>query len=148
MKLSTRARYGTRAMIDLAMSYGKGLVLLKDIARRQQISGRYLEQIMIKLISSGFVQSVRGSRGGFILAKPPKDIILSDLIQALEGSIAPVPCVDNLKFCKLSKVCVTKDIWELMKKAMVDVLEKITLEDMVKMQKEKMTTQESPQYFI
>lgn len=139
MKLSTKGRYGARAMLDLALHYGKGPVLLKDIARRQEISERYLEHIMIALVSAGLAQSMRGQHGGFSLAKLPGEIKLSQVIQAVEGSIALVACVDDSKLCNRVDVCVTHKIWEKLKKAMLEVLDSITLEDMVKMQKKKLS---------
>ncbi len=137
MKLSTRGRYGTRAMLDLALHNGEQAVLLKDIARRQEISERYLENIMRILVSTGLVTSVQGRNGGFSLARSPSDIKLSEIIQAVEGSMSPVCCIDNPKLCKRMPICVTYDIWGKLKKAMFDVLDSITLEDMVKMQKNK-----------
>lgn len=148
MKLSTRGRYGTRAMLDLAMHDGEQPVLLKDIAKRQEISGRYLENIMGTLASNGLVNSVRGRKGGFSLAKEPSDIKLSQIIQAVEGSMSPVFCIDNPKSCKRTTICITRDIWVKLGKAIVDVLDSITLEDMVKMQKEKLKEENLGMYYI
>ena len=148
MKLSTRGRYGTRAMLDLAMHNGERIVLLKDIAKRQDISERYLENIMRILVSNGLVTSIQGRSGGFNLAKEPGDIKLSQIIQAVEGSISPVSCVDNPKSCKRTKACVTREIWGKLKKAMFDVLDSITLEDMVKMQKDKVKEGKTDMYHI
>ena len=148
MKLSTRGRYASRAMLDLAQNYGKGFVPLKDISRRQEISERYLEHIMIVLLSAGLVQSTRGSRGGFSLAKLPKEIKLSQIIQAMEGSIAPVACVDDPKLCNRVDVCVTYEIWKKLKKVMLEVLDSVTLEDMVNMQKKKLSKQKDRMYYI
>jgi len=138
MKLSTRGRYAPRAMLDLALNHGKGPMTLKDISRKQEISEKYLGNIMIALLSAGLVQSTRGSRGGFSLAKLPKEIKLSQIIQAVEGSISLVACVDDPKLCKRVGGCVTHDIWEKAKKAMLEVFDSVTLEDMVKMQKKKL----------
>ena len=118
MKLSTRARYGTRALLDLAIQGSGEPVSLKDIAKRQQISLQYLEHLMTPLIAAGLVRSVRGPKGGVMLAKPPEKIMLSEIIQLLEGSIAPVDCVDNPKLCPRSGLCVTRDIWDEVKQAM------------------------------
>jgi Rrf2 family cysteine metabolism transcriptional repressor len=143
MKLSTKGRYGARAMLDLAIHNEERIVLLKDIAKRQEISERYLENIMRTLVSNGLVTSVQGRNGGFNLAKKPSDIKLSHIIQAVEGSVSPVCCVDNPKLCKRMPMCVTYDIWGKLKKAIFDVLDSITLEDMVKMQKTKLKGKES-----
>jgi len=137
MKLSTRGRYGTRALLDLALHQGEGPVLLKDIAQRQQISLRYLEHLITPLIAGGIVRSTRGARGGVSLARPPEEIRLSEVVQFLEGSITPVECVNNPRICTRSELCVTRDIWGELKKAMNGVLEGITLQDLVERQKRK-----------
>jgi Rrf2 family cysteine metabolism transcriptional repressor len=137
MKLSTRTRYGTRALLDLALHAGEGLVLLKDIARRQEVSLPYLEHLITPLIAAGLVKSTRGARGGVLLLKPPSEIKLSEVVQLLEGSIAPVDCVNDPKVCHRSASCVTRDIWSEMKRAMSQVLDSTTLQDLVERQKGK-----------
>ncbi len=111
MKLSTRAQYGTRALLDLALHKGEGPVLLRDIAQRQQISPMYLEHLITPLVAAGIIRSTRGARGGVWLAKSPQEIKLSEVIGLLEGSIAPVECVSDPKYCSRSELCVTRDIW-------------------------------------
>ena len=147
MKLSTRGRYATRALLDLALHQGEEPVLLKDIAQRQQISLRYLEHLISPLIAAGIVLSTRGPRGGVSLARPPKEIRLSEVIQLLEGSIAPVECVNNPEICKRSKSCVPRDIWGELKKAMNGVLDSVTLQDLVERQKRK-EQPEGAMYYI
>ena len=137
MKLSTRGRYGLRALLDLALHQGEGLVLLKDIARRQEISLPYLEHVMTPLIAAGLVKSTRGARGGVLLLKPPAEIKLGEVVQLLEGSIAPVDCVNNPDICHRSVFCVTRDIWGKMKEAMIQVLDSTTLQDLVERQRQK-----------
>ena len=137
MKLSTRGRYGTRALLELALHQGEGPVLLKDISRRQQIPLQYLEHLITPLIAAGIVLSTRGPRGGVSLAKPPEEIRLSEVIQLLEGSIAPVECINNPGVCSRSELCATRDIWGEMKKAMNGVLESTTLQDLVERQRRK-----------
>jgi Rrf2 family cysteine metabolism transcriptional repressor len=137
MKLSTRGKYGARALLDIALHYEGNPVLLKDIAKRQAISAQYLEHLMSPLIKAGVVRSIRGARGGFTLAKPAEEIKLSQVIQILEGSTALVECVDDPKICPRSGFCVTRDVWEEMKRAMTQVLESTTLKDLVERQKEK-----------
>ena len=95
MKLSTRARYGTRALLDLALHRGDKPVQLKDIAQRQQISTQYLEHLISPLLGAGILRSTRGARGGIWLAKNPGEVRLSEVIQLLEGSIAPVDCLND-----------------------------------------------------
>jgi len=137
MKLSTRGQYATRALLDLALHQGEEPVLLKDIAQRQQISLRYLEHLITPLIAAGIVLSTRGPRGGVSLARPPDEIRLSEVIQLLEGSIAPVKCVNNPGICTRSELCVTRDIWGELKKAINGVLDSTTLQDLVERQKRK-----------
>ena len=137
MKLSTKARYGVRAMLSLALDYGQGPVPLKNVAKQQGISEKYLEHLMVSLKSAGLVRSVRGMHGGYILAKSPSHTNLNELVQALEGSIAPVECVDDPSLCRRVRFCVTRDIWGKMKEAMEMVLESTTLQDLVERQKEQ-----------
>ena len=146
MKLSTRARYGTRALLDLAVQGSAEPVSLKDIAKRQQISLQYLEQLMTPLIAAGLVRSVRGPKGGVLLAKSPEEIKLSEIIRLLEGSIAPVECVDNPKVCPRSELCVTRDIWKEVKKAMEGVLQTTTLQSLIERQKKKKTLKQEMYY--
>ena len=137
MKLSTRGRYATRALLDLALQPSGNLATLKDIARRQQISIRYLEHLITPLIGAGIVRSTRGPKGGIALVRPPEDVKLSEIIQLLEGSTAPVECLDNPNVCDRSATCVTRDVWGELKKAMDDVLGSTTLADLVERQKKK-----------
>jgi len=137
MKLSTRGRYGVRALLELALHYGEGPVLIKDIAASQEISQHYLEQIVIALKASGLVKSIRGAKGGIALAKLPSQIRLDEALQVLEGSTAPVECVDNARACSRSSFCVTRDVWNELKKAMNGVLESMTLQDLVERQRRK-----------
>src|SRR4030043_81117 len=103
MKISTRGRYGIRALLDLAMRWGQGPGQLKDIAQNQEVSLQYLEHLMRPLIVAGLVRSMRGAHGGVWLAKPPAEIKLSEVINVLVGSIAPVGCVDDPAICDRSQ---------------------------------------------
>lgn len=147
MKLSTRATYGTRAVLDLALHADEGLVQLKDIARRQQISLQYLEHLIKPLIAAGLLSSTRGPRGGLSLAKSPREIRLSQLILLLEGSTAPVECVTNPGSCERSATCATRDLWSEMKDAIDAVVESLTLADLVERQQKK-EAQKVEMYFI
>lgn len=131
MRLSTRARYGLRALLDLAVNQGQGLVPLRDIARRQEISLPYLEHLVTPLIAAGLVQSVRGARGGVSLAKPAAEVRLSEVVSILEGSMAPVECVSNPALCHRSAACVSRDVWKGMMEAMMEVLDAMNLQDLV-----------------
>jgi len=137
MKLSTRGRYGTRALLDLALHQAEGPVLLKDIAEREQISLWYLEHLIGPLIAAGIVRSSRGAKGGVWLARSPEQIKLSTVIQLLEGSVAPVECVNDPGICSRSELCVTRDLWTKIKRAINEVLESTTLQDLVEEQKRK-----------
>lgn len=147
MKISTRGQYGARALVDLALRYGEGSVLLKDIARRQGISVRYLQHLLTPLIKAGIVKSVRGAHGGVALAKSPDQVRLGEAIQLLEGSISPVECVDDPATCSRYGECVTRDVWADLKKAMTNVLDSTTLEDLAERQRKKERS-EQPMYYI
>ena len=146
MKLSTRARYGTRALLDLALHQSNEPVQLKDIALRQNISLHYLEHLISPLIGDGIIRSTRGARGGVQLSKPPREIKLSEMIQLLEGSIAPAECINNPESCSRSDLCAARDVWSDMKKAMDGVLESTTLQDLVERQKKKEQSEQAMYY--
>jgi len=137
LKLSTRARYGTRALLDLARHTGEKPVQLKDIAGRQNISLHYLEHIIAPLVGAGIIRSIRGARGGLKLTRHPKDVKLSEVIQLLEGAITPVDCIVNPESCDRADLCVTRDVWCEMKKAIDATLDSVTLQDLVEKQKRK-----------
>ena len=137
MKLSTKGRYGTRVLLDLAIHFGEGPVLLRDIAEREHISLSYLEQIVGILVAAKMVRSLRGTRGGVWLAKNPREIKLSDAVQVLEGSFVPVDCINDPDACSRSEFCVTRDLWTELKTAMDGVLESTTLQDLVERHKRK-----------
>jgi len=123
--------------LDLALHHGEGLIPLKDIARRQEISLPYLQHLIGPLIAAGLVRSTRGPRGGVWLVKPPSEIKLSEVVQALEGSIAPVECVNNPALCVRSALCASREVWSRMKEAIIQVLDSTTLQDLVDRQRRK-----------
>jgi len=147
MKLSSRTRYGTRALLELALHQGEGPVFLKDIARQQQISLPYLEHLIAPLIAGGIIRSTKGPRGGISLARKPADIKLIEITQLLEGSMAPVACIDSPEACKRSEFCATRDVWSQLKEVMDGVLEKTTLQDLAAKQKNK-SRKEPSMYYI
>jgi Rrf2 family protein len=124
-------------MLDLAQHYGETPVLLKDISARQGIPLRYLEQIVTPLIAAELISSTRGPKGGIKLARSARKIKLSEVIQVLEGPIAPAECVENPAVCTRAPSCVARDVWSDMAKAMHGVLESTTLEDLVERQNNK-----------
>lgn len=131
MKLSTRSRYGFRAALELAVEYGGGPLQIKVIAEREGISNKYLEQLIAILKSSGLIRSVRGPKGGYMLAKAPNLIKLSQVFEVLEGPLVTVECVDHPDFCPRCTDCVTRQVWVEMQQAMLAVLESKTLQDLV-----------------
>jgi Rrf2 family protein len=137
MKLSTRTRYGTRALLELALHKGEEPVFLKDIARRQQIPLPYLEHLITPLIAGGIMRSTKGPKGGVSLAKTPQEIKLSEVVQLLEGSAAPVECVNDPGICNRSEFCVTRDVWSELKGVIDEVLESTTLQDLVERHRKK-----------
>jgi Rrf2 family transcriptional regulator, cysteine metabolism repressor len=147
MKLSTRTRYGLRALVDLAICGTTRPVQLKDIAERQHISLSYLEHLIIPLISAGYIKSTRGAKGGIVLVKPPDQVRLNKVLEVLEGPLAPVDCLRDAK-CSRSGLCATQDLWRELKDAMENVLESTTLQDLVNRQKSKTGDPLSNMYYI
>jgi Rrf2 family iron-sulfur cluster assembly transcriptional regulator len=132
MKLSTRSRYGTRLMLDLAEHYLKGPIHLNTIALQQGISVKYLEQIIIPLKKAKYIQSVRGPKGGHILAKPPSEISIGEIVALLEEGASLAECSYNPKVCERSSTCSTRPLWQEAAQAMFDKLNSITLADVLK----------------
>ena len=147
MKISTKIRYGTRAMLELACHFGEGPIDLREVAGKQNISLKYLEQVIIPLRASGLVKSVRGSKGGYALAKHPSEITVNDVIEVLEGPINLIECLKDAKFCPRSSFCVTRDIWGEASRAIDGIFRSITFEEMVNRQREK-EGRASPMYQI
>ena len=137
MKLSTRVRYGLRFMIELATHYGKGSLNLKDVAKSQDISDKYLSQIVIDLKSSHLIDGFRGAHGGYVLARPPQEVSVYDLVVALEGELSLVDCVRNPAACNRVTSCVGNEVWAKLGQTMTDTLESMTLADLVKRRQEK-----------
>src|SRR3990170_2096661 len=106
MRISTKIRYRARAMLELAARYGEGPIDLKEIAKKEDISLKYLEQVIIPLRTAGLVKSVRGSKGGYSLAKPPSEILLNDLVEVLEGPMNLIECLNDPKACQKVSSCV------------------------------------------
>lgn len=144
MKISTRTRYGLRAALELAENYQKGPLQLKIIAERQDISVKYLEQIMAILKSGDFIRSIRGPRGGYMLAKAPNQIKLSDVFDCLEGIVTTVECVQDENFCARSVDCIAKQLWQQVNEAVRNILQSVTLQDLI----DKAKGNRSPDYQI
>ena len=131
MKLSTRSRYGTRLMLELAENYPHGPLHLSTIALQQGISVKYLEQIIIPLKKAKYIQSVRGPKGGHILAKPPAEITVGEIVALLEDGASLTECSENPKICDRSPNCATRGLWRAAAQAMFDKLNSMTLADVL-----------------
>lgn len=131
MKISTRARYGLRLMLELAMRHGKGPVFLRDIAKSQEISEKYLSTIIISLKAAGFVNSYRGAHGGYEISRSPERINLLEIVATLEGDLGLVDCVANPRACHRAAQCAVQEVWSKVGQAIATTLESMTLRDLV-----------------
>jgi len=136
MKISTRGRYALRMMLDIAAHDQNGLVRIKDIATRQKISVKYLEQIVSILTKAGYLTSIRGPQGGYHLSKTPGEYTVGMILRLTEGDLTPVACVDGNYECPFEDDCVTIRVWRELDKAISGVIDKYTLEDLVEWQNE------------
>ncbi len=134
MRLSTKSRYGLRAIIDIALNGGEAPVSLHEMSVRQEISRKYLAQIVNQLSAAGILESVRGPQGGYVLARPAERITLGEIIRTLDGSVAPSRCVDNPRVCPRNEGCVTREVWTRMKECLESVIDGTTLADLVSRQ--------------
>ncbi len=135
MKISTKGRYALRMLIDLAEHQSAGYIPLKDTAKRQGISKKYLEQIILTLSKSNILQANRGAQGGYRLALSPANYTVGDILRCSEGSLAPVDCIDKIQ-CGKSSDCVEKYVWQGLNKVINDYLDSITLQDIIDKKKE------------
>ena len=134
MKLSTKGRYGLRAVLDLALNGTQEAVALSSIAERQNISISYLEQLIAKLRKSGIVKSTRGAKGGYILAKPAEEISVGDILKCLEGDLSPVDCAEIMggeTTCSASDICVTKFVWKRINDSIHEAVDNLMLSELV-----------------
>lgn len=130
MKLSTRGRYGLKAMFQLALHYGEGPISLKQIAEQQNLSENYLEQLFSTLRKDGLLSSVRGAQGGYLLSMEPSKITVGNILRSLEGDLSPSDCVAGDE-CERELTCVTKTVWVRIKDSIDEVVDSINLQDMV-----------------
>lgn len=137
MKISTKGRYALRLMLDLALNNTGECITIKSIAARQEISEKYLEQIITVLSRAGFVKSMRGAQGGYRLAKDPKDYTVGMILRCIEGSLAPVACLDDVpNECNRADTCATLTLWKELNDAINSVVDRVTLADLVERQKD------------
>lgn len=135
MKISTKGRYALRLMLDLALNNNGEPVRIKDIAARQEISDKYLEQIISTLNKAGYVKSIRGPQGGYLLTRKPEKYTVGMILRLTEGSLAPVACLeDEVNSCTRQDGCVTLRLWQMLDKAISDIVDKVTLADLVEWQ--------------
>jgi Rrf2 family protein len=146
MKISTKGRYGLRVMMDLVQNYGRGPIPVDTIAGNQEISGKYIHQIVMDLRANGLVHTVRGPHGGYELGGDPSSITVLDVVSALEGKTSPVDCVTNSSFCSRAGQCAARDVWCDIASAIDGVLSGITLEQLSARQRAKV--EESSNYCI
>ncbi len=139
MKISTKGRYALRLMLDLALNNTGDPVRVKDIAARQEISDKYLEQIISTLNKAGYVRSIRGPQGGYRLTKSPEQYTVGMILRLTEGSLAPVACLDEEEnTCDRQDTCATLQLWKMLNNAISNVVDKVTLADLVEWQEAKM----------
>ncbi len=151
MKFSTRARYGLRAMLELALNYNLGEPTpLFQIAANQGISEGYLEQMMTVLRKGGLVRSVRGAQGGYLLGRVPAKITTGEIVRCLEGPLGPTDCVneEDPEICDHSGFCVTRTLWEKVRDSIADVLDTTTLEDLCQEAEKVRRSREANMYYI
>lgn len=135
MRVSTKGRYALRLMLDLATNASGEPIRLKDVAKRQDVSDKYLEQIISVLNKAGYVRSVRGPMGGYTLQKAPGEYTVGMILRLTEGSLAPVECVEEPEAaCTRAESCVTRILWKKLNDAINDVVDNITLEDLLEWQ--------------
>lgn len=137
MKISTKGRYALRLMLDLALTGTAAPVSLRDVALRQDISDKYLEQIVTPLARAGLVRSVRGAGGGYLLTRAPEEYTVGEILRTLEGSLTPVSCVETGACCGRAEQCVTREVWEQIAAAVSGVVDHITLAGLVERVHEK-----------
>ena len=138
MKLSTRSRYGVRMMFELALSYGKGPMLLKEIGKRQEISEKYLSNLIIPLKGAGLVNSLRGAHGGYTLSRDPREITLLEIVSIMEGEIGITDCIGPPEICQKEELCPARKVWSGLNRVIQEYLKGITLEDLVVQEKAAM----------
>lgn len=132
MKISTKGRYALRLMLDLALNNTGEFIPLKTVSERQEISVKYLEQIITTLVKAGFVKGLRGSKGGYRLAKNPEDYTVGMILRLTEGSLAPVACLeDDVNTCERCDDCSTLELWKQLYDAINSVVDNMTLEDLI-----------------
>lgn len=136
MKVSKKGDYGVRALVELAHHYGEGPIQSAQIASAQEVPEPYLDQLLTTLRRAGFIRSVRGPNGGHALVQDPTEMRLSSVMVALEGSLAPMSCVDDPESCTRTGGCVQRDVWERVRDATQEILDSVTIGDLAEQERE------------
>jgi len=131
MKLSTKCRYGARAIVQIARNYRIGPTKRKDIAVHEEVTDSYLENILITLRNNGIIKAIRGAKGGFILNRPPSEITMLEVVEAIQGVLAPVDCLENPVICQRVESCITRPVWQKMQTAQREALAAVTIQELV-----------------
>ncbi|MCI8371434.1 MAG: Rrf2 family transcriptional regulator [Lachnospiraceae bacterium] len=143
MKISTKGRYALRMMVDIALNSSGEMIRIKEIAQRQGISEKYMEQIIAILKKAGYVKSLRGAQGGYRLAGEPSDYTVGMILRLTEGNMAPVACLeDEINQCKMADSCVSVRLWQMLNGAVKEVIDHVTLQDMVDWELERRKEEE------
>ena len=138
MKISTKGRYALRLMLDVALHSHGAAVRLRDVAQREELSGKYLEQIVSLLHKAGYVRSIRGAQGGYMLTRKPEEYTVGMILRQTEGSLAPVACLDDdINQCEKADRCATLTVWQQLKDAIDQCVDSVTLADLIEEQKRK-----------
>lgn len=140
MKITTRSRYATRMMMELALYYRQGPIQLGEIAKRQKLSVKYLEQLIIPLKRAGLIRSHRGARGGYRLGRPPEEITVWDVVSTLEREDEVTPCVAYPDVCEFSEICPTREVWDRLTEVIKETLSQVTLADLAQKYQERLRT--------
>lgn len=146
MRVSTKGRYGLRVMIELASRENDGPVMMSTLSECQKLSRKYLHSILTLLKNAGLVRAVRGARGGYMLARPATDITARQVLHALEGSLAPVECLDDSGLCSRSRECVARELWQRMEYSLEEILSQTSLEQLA--QRQQQLSHREVMYFI
>ena len=146
MKVSTKGDYGVRALVELAHRYGQGPIQSAEIASRQEIPEPYLDQLLTTLRRAGFIRSVRGPQGGHALIQEPHEVKMNEVIVALEGSLAPIACVDDPAACTKDGGCVQREVWERVRDATEEILKSVSIADLA--EKERQYSHNGGRYYI
>jgi len=131
LELSTKSRYGLRAMIDLAIGFGNGPVLMGDISKNQEISRKYLHSILTSLKTAGLIKSIRGAKGGYVLTRPPNEIKLSHILEAVEGKLSLVNCVSDITACNRFNDCKARKVWKDLNDSIYKLVDATILSDLL-----------------